>query len=1080
MFNPSGFTLHHSNRLPVLAKALGICMAQPHAGPLLSPDMILIPQPSMRRWLQNSLAEQFGIAANIEFQPPSAFINRMLDPWLPDAGPSTLLNPDSLRWVLFQHLQSAETMSAAVFQPIQAFMQADNRQLRAWQLSGELAQTFEKYQAWRKQWLLAWHTLESKDDWQAALWHKASAGKFFRAQSYAAYLDYAGSTDALVPEGLPARLFVFACQTLSPDALRVITSFARWSDVHFFMHNPCKNYWGDIGRPKNSADILALQGDNPLLNRWGFAGRDFVASLLSEQGTDWAAEFAYYPPASTAVPSLLQRVQTDVLERRAPSVCFDSFSSEGLDGSIQIHSTHTHLRAVQVLRAQLLGLLAKDPTLQWRDIAIMAPNLEDYAPYFAPVFGQRGDGYPELSFSLSDLNVLRQSSIAELFFRLLDLSQSRFSSNEGFDLLSHVYVAGYFGLQAEDLQRIHYWLDAAAVRWGLDAQHRMQTDGVSQQAFTWRHGLQRLLYGYASEDAQQLDGTASASVLIGKDQAVLDALFEFVDGLDHLRDSLRQAKSPAQWVILLQGLLTRFIEPSALDDAELEAFNQLNLRIAALQEFTGQAGFKQALELQVVRSYLEDEGEQRMSQAWLSGRITLCKMVPMRLIPFKVICLLGMDEAAFPRQEASAAINRINAAQAGRQLGDRSNRSDDRFLFLQLLCACQSNLLLFYHGRNPHNHAESQPSVLIKELIDCLSAYYPDPESTTSNWPIQHPIHAFEAACDARAVSLLGVKQAEQKSLPLFAPIAENVPKIAREAIAPEGAPTISLDEIIRFWQKPMESLAKTLRIRLPEHEVLLDEHEPYGQAAGLDKYQLLQQIVAYSLKREPPDAQTLLLHLQAAGQLAPGAAGHVRFQQLYGSVQDALALLSARKITPVQWPFSLVLGNTTLHGRFVQHFQDGVYHLHLNGKMKGRDHIESGLGALVARACGLQLAFFDFTEKAVPRTMGLSPEQAQAELAGLLDLYQQGQSRILPFHRSYSFAFHADWRSDPELDARQWLEQTLLEEQDSEHAEMDGFGDFLTYGDGFLKRVALADPDGFAALSKKVCGLLLGESVDD
>jgi exonuclease V gamma subunit len=168
------------------------------------------------------------------------------------------------------------------------------------------------------------------------------------------------------------------------------------------------------------------------------------------------------------------------------------------------------------------------------------------------------------------------------------------------------------------------------------------------------------------------------------------------------------------------------------------------------------------------------------------------------------------------------------------------------------------------------------------------------------------------------------------------------------------------------------------------------------------------------------------------------------------------------------------------LHGQFVQHFQDGVYHLRLGGKMKGRDHIASGLGALAARACGLQLAFFDFTDKAVPRTIRLSREQAQAELAGLLDLYQLGQSRILPFHRSHSFAFHADWRKDADLDPQQWLEQTLLGEEDNEHAEMDGFGDFLTYGDGFLKRVALADPYGFAALSKQVCSLLLGESADD
>lgn len=1069
MSDTTGFTLHHSNRLPLLAQALGICMAQPHGGPLLTPDTVLIPQPSMRRWLQNSLAEQFGVAANIDFQPPAAFINRMLNAWLPNADPDTLLNADSLRWLLFRHLQSSEALTNDVLRPLQPYLRSGNQQLRSWQLAGELAQTYEKYQAWRKHWLLAWHRRESKDDWQAALWHAASQGRSFRAQAYAAYLDHIVRKDADAPAELPGRLFVFACQSLSPDALRVVQSFARWSDVHFFMHNPCKNYWGDVSRPKTSADILAVQDDNPLLSRWGYAGRDFIASMLSGQDADWSAEFAYYPPDATETPRLLGCVQSDVLERRAPTVRFDAFRADGTDDSIQIHSTHTPLRAVQVLRAQLLGLLAKDARLQWRDIAIMAPDLETYAPHIASVFGQHDDGFPALPFSMSDLNLLRQSPIADLFFRLLDLAQSRFSSNDGFDLLSHAYVAAHFGLQGEDLQRIHYWLDAAGVRWGMDAEHRQQTDGVGQQAFTWRHGLQRLLLGYASADSM-IGDMAPASVLLGKDQALLDVLFEFVADLERLRIGLQHARTPGQWVVLLQELLTRFIAPDMLEDAEQEAFQQLNQRILGLQEFAEQAGFKQPLGLQMVRSYLEDEGEQRMSQAWLSGRITLCKMVPMRLIPFKVICLLGMDETAFPRTDAGAAINRLNDPDAERQLGDRNTRSDDRYLFLQLLCSSQSHLLLFYTGNSPHDQSESQPSVLIKELLDCLAAYYPNPDTVLRNAVIRHPIHAFEPESDSRAVFLPGALPPDRSDLTQIPPLTPG----------PEPEPAaVALEEFIRFWRKPMETLARQRRIRLPDHDVLLDEQEPFGRATGLDKYRLLRQIEEFSLMPGNAAPDRLLAQLQASGQLPAGPAGRIRFTELYASVQDALTTLRAQQIEPIHWPFRLPVGESLLHGQFVQHFRDGVYHLRLNGKMKGSDHLESGLEALVARACGLDLAFFDFTDNPMPRSIPQNAQQAQKALYDLMALYRQGQSRALPFHRSHSFAFYDEWRKDPTLQPLAWLEQRQLDEQDNEHAERDDFGDFLTYGDGFLKRVALFDPDGFAALSRQVCGLVLGDPAD-
>jgi exodeoxyribonuclease V gamma subunit len=716
---------------------------------------------------------------------------------------------------------------------------------------------------------------------------------------------------------------------------------------------------------------------------------------------------------------------------------------------------------VQVLRTQLLALMAKQNDLHWRDIAIMAPDIDIYAPFFAPVFGQHDGVYPILPFSFNESHLIQQSNIADVFFRLLDLAQNRLSSNDGFELLSHVYVAKYYDLHAEHLERIHYWLAQAAVRWGVDATHREQIDGNAQHAFTWRQGLIRLLYGYATEDAL-IGDIAPASCPQGQDLSLLDTLFEFVTFIDSLRVELRKTHCAPQWVTLLQSLLERFTGTGLLDDKEQSACNQLNLKISRLQEY---ANPRQELTLELVRAYLQEQDEQPMSQAWLSGHISICKMVPMRLIPFKVICLLGLDETSFPRQETSAAINRLSGQHADWQLGDRNNRHDDRFLFLQLLSACQNNFMLFYIGGNPHNNSINRPSVLITELLDTIGRYYG--EQAQQHFILEHPIHDFE---QARTTDTQPASETKAVQTALFAPL--------QTIFTASDSASLSLNALIRFWQKPLEYLARTQQLRPPNQDILLNEQEPYGNNGGLEKYQLIQHMLANTLQNQStPDALQALL--QAQGLLAPGALGRASFEQLYGQVRHALADLAEQRIAPVHWPFSIDIGMHALHGEFIQHFRDGIFNLRLDATLKGRDHIYSGINALAARASGLDLAFFDYTDKAQKRTMVLSPQQAQQHLAELLHLYYQGQSHIVCFHRTHSFAFYTAWRKDPDLNVRQWLQQACIKDEDNDYTEHDAYGDFLPFGDGFLKRIALADPEQFQRISLYVCPLLLGITTD-
>ncbi|MDB6162936.1 MAG: recC, partial [Xanthomonadaceae bacterium] len=359
----SDFRLYHSNALDVLAGLLAAeVVALPADGDWLRPDVVLVPQPSMRRWLQQALAERLGICANLQLLTPGEFVDSALDANLGQAPAADRLSPEILRWHVLRALQQAPPSALAGFLH-------DGDPIKAWSLAGALADTFEKYQAWRRDWLLAWERSAPADDWQAGLWRTIARGRQHRARRIDAYLRrFAAQGEA--PVGLPPRLFVFACQNVSPDVLQVIASQARAGTQHFYLHTPARAYWGDLGRwaggytPEHDDSFLGPDDHNPLLAAWGQAGRDFIALLGSGEAV--AASFELTPFVEPPRDRLLGRLQSDVLDNRSPlsgnlDTQWPRVDVDRHDGSLQFHACHTRLREVQVLHDQLRALLDAPP-----------------------------------------------------------------------------------------------------------------------------------------------------------------------------------------------------------------------------------------------------------------------------------------------------------------------------------------------------------------------------------------------------------------------------------------------------------------------------------------------------------------------------------------------------------------------------------------------------------------------------------------------------------------------------------------------------------------------------------------------
>jgi exodeoxyribonuclease V gamma subunit len=1037
---PPDFRLYHGNALDVLAGLLAEELrAVPPGASLLDPDTILIPQPSMRRWLQATLAERHGIAANLRFLAPGEFVAEVLAANVPEHDDARTLDPSRLVWRLYSVLHDpAARAHPAIATALDRFLDGVDRDLKTWSIANALADVFTKYQAWRRDWLLAWDRGADRDDWQAELWRRATRGLAHRARAIDRFLSRFGAIDSPAPQGLPPRVFAFACLNVSPDVLRVMTAAARGCTVHFYLPMPTRKYWGDLVtfRERLAADELDPldDGENPLLAAWGRAGRDFIATLFSYELVTPREIEAYAEPKPLGV---LQRLQLDLLERRAAHGNKLALAAIERDRTLQVHACHTRVREIEVLHDQLRALLEDDPALEARDIAVMAPDIDDYAPYIAAVFGG-AQGTPRfIPYTVADESSLASSPVADLVLRILGLSSAKLTSNEVLDLIALPPLMRRFDLDAESIDRLRDWVEKAGARWGLDAAHRARLGAPADDAFTWRFALDRLLLGHAAGDDADIAGVAPWPDLEGHALDALDALISLLALIERAANEVAREHTAADWQALLTDTLESLLPANPSDPADARARDRVFGEIDAFGRAALEAELADELPADVVRAhFIARFTDTDARQPFLAGGVTFCRMVPMRLIPFRVICLVGLNDRDYPRREASPVLNRLAAAldkPGQRRRGDRSVRDDDRFLFLQLVNAADRVLYLSYVGHDANDGSAREPSVVVSELLDAAAAYYDDAAEARRRLVLHHTLQPFGRApdTDARRVRFDGAWSGALATVPAANAIAPFVP--APLPAEPDAARVDKVDyHALRkfFIDPPASFLRERLHVGVDRDDAHLAETEPFVSADALEHFILLSRVHDALIADANIDEAALCRRLQAEGELPPGGAGSQRLREILRQARPiANAVHAVRQGALSRLPFELALGDVRLAGA-IDDIDDAHAIRTRVGKASARNHVRWHLDALVLAALGDPrpvLTFANFESGDVgPRSLARhSSDAARSALRWLVGVMQDGLSKPMPFRpaaaSAWLEAFAGDAAEADEAASKQW-----------------------------------------------------------
>ncbi|MGH3458359.1 exodeoxyribonuclease V subunit gamma [Aeromicrobium sp.] len=751
--------LHRAARADLLAESLAALLRTPQPD-AFARELVIVPARGIERWLSQRLSHHLGaqhgddgVCAAVDFRTPRSLVAELTgvgedDPW----------SPDVLVWSVLAVLDThagepwCATLDAHLGHALDG-EEGELRRGRRYAVARRLSGLFTSYATQRPALLTAWADGRDEDGdgreiapdlrWQPELWRRLleATDTPSPAQRHTSVLQ--ALRDGEGAEGLPPRLSLFGHTRIALTEAELLGALGSRRDVHVWLPHPSDAQWDALvdlsGAVPRRDDTSHQRVRHPLLASLGRDVRELERTLTPFVDVDDPISTGPHGLGPERPDTLLGWLQHDLATDTITGA--DERTLDPADRSVQVHACHGAARQVEVLREVILGLLADDPTIEPRDVLVMCPDIEAYAPLVEAAFGLGGAGHGgwhpghRLEVRLADRALAQTNPLLAVVDKLLDVAGGRAEASLVLDLCSADPVRRRFRFSDDDLKTIDRWVEDAGIRWAFDADHRGPFGLERYVQNTWRFGLDRVLAGVAvSDDADRWIGTTLPLDDVGSTSIDLAGrLAELVERLRDVTDRMVGSHPVAHWV---DALLDGVASLTAVEWGQEWQNGQVQRELAALGD---DAGGRTELRLSDIRSLLAGRLAARPTRAnFRSGSLTVCTMVPMRSVPHRVVCLLGLDDGVFPR---NTIVDGDDALARTPFTGERDPRSEDRQLLLDAVMAASEHLVVTYAGAQETTGLSRPPAVPLGELLDALDTTVP---GARRHSVVRHPLQPFD------------------------------------------------------------------------------------------------------------------------------------------------------------------------------------------------------------------------------------------------------------------------------------------------------------------------------------------------
>ncbi len=904
----------------------------------MAPEWIGVHSKGMQQWITLQAAVHFNVCANMKFVFPRQMVEHILNgqPTLAENGEG--LDSEDLFWQILNLILDPAAAGHGL-KPVSDYIGEETSGKKAFQLARTLSALFDDYMIYRPDMLAEWQntkrdirTGEAAAHWQAQIWQQISPDPLKCLPGRIQHFLERFKPDRIIEGHLPERMILFGLSALPDIFLQVFEKVSGIMDIHVFLMIPSNQYFFDLYSTKQLGQMalkskqsaseieqLHFETANHLLASMGrpvqwFCGR-FENFEYAEPVGDLFLDPAEEPP------SVLSCLQSDIfhlVSRHARSTEYGPFPVETGDGSIQIHACHSPLRETQVLKDLLLDEFEQNDSLMPHDVVVMMPDIESYAPFIESVFSLE---HP-LPFAISDRRKRSESKVIKAFCAVLEMAKGRLEKKHVLDLLQFEPIVRRFDIDPEHILKIEQMVSDAGILWGRDGHHRQTLGLPPVEENTWLHGLNRLFLGAAMPENYQdlVAGRLPCQSLEGLELEILGKLANFSHTLFETLDDLKPERLIPNWCRVVKKIIQGFI---SAEDRFSEDRLFLTQTIDAIEQEAVAAGgcaVSKPFSFEIMTGLIEHKLNLSVAQGgFMAGRITFCNIMPMRSIPYKIVVLMGMDESAFPRETGSHGFDLIKKSP---KPGDKNQRDEDRYLFLESLLSARKKLIITYTGMDSRDNTQIPCAGVVSELCEMLDQGFIFPESHP--YYVFHRLHPFDRQyflssdkCGRSAYPPFSYSQVNcQIACSLLSRPEAGTVFITPYSQAEPSAETkeVNLEEIILFFRHPIKMWAtQKLNLEMPLQPEGMPDREPFS-ISGLDQYLMGSRLMEMAGSKKKED---FFDYFSAAGQLPYGEKGRLEYERIADAVQplieQAQPVLSEKGLNQVAG--SLEIGSVIVSG---------------------------------------------------------------------------------------------------------------------------------------------------------------------
>ncbi|MFP3882951.1 MAG: exodeoxyribonuclease V subunit gamma [Actinomycetota bacterium] len=1014
------------------------------------PDLVAVPSRGIERWLTQRIASGLaergmgdGVCANVEFPSPSELVRRAMMA-VPELATSAAVweGPALTAYLLDtidDHLAEPWLGLLARYLDDGTNGTGSNRLAAAQKIS----RLFSRYARRRPEMVVAWQAGDDRgpdggplpDDflWQPRLWRalRDRIGVPSLPEILPTALD--PLRQGSVELDMPDRIGMYGLTSANPVDLEVLTALAANHDVHLYVLHPSPALWEAVAAtengplPSRAEDATIDLAHHPLMKAWGRDSRELQSVLATSDLTATPIETKTEPPQT-----LLGRIQDDIRRNAVPALDDDQASAveSGDDRSIQVHVCHGSRRQAEVVRDAVLHLLSARPDLEPRDIVIMTPDLATFAPLLEAAFPRENEGgLPDLRLRIADRAPAVTNPLVGFTAALMKAAGSRMEADVVRDLVRRPVVQARFGFDADTAGDIVTLIDDAHVSWGIDDEHRREWGVGSTTERTWRRGLDRALTGvfYADSQERTVGDISPLDGVEGQEAIPAGLLAAILDRLTAIRDLVGTPRPLSEWADVMARSVRMLAAPAWGEEWQLD---QLERLLAETFPPPEPGGVDPEVTLAEALGAIAPWTEDRPSPLHLrTGDITVCTLVPMRSVPYRVVALLGMDEARFPRR---GRLDGDDLLADHEQVGDRDAGSMDRQLLLDAVMAAGEHLMVTYSGRDEFTNGSIPPAVPVAELTDTLADMV-GPEAK-ERLITHHPLQSFsEANFRDGALGIpgpWGFDPVQHQGAVAIQQRAASDPSGPVSWPDPPEEDVIRLADLNDFLANPVRRFVKTrLGFTIPDRGGIPDDTLP-ADLDGLGKWKVTNRILSGLVAgRDPAD---LVARERGSDAVPPGDLGE---DDLEEAVEAATTLWEGAQELGYQphrhqtYAGVVAAGEETVEGTVSADAERAHLLTVTPSRLRGKGRLRAFVEMVFLTALRPEVAwkavmlgkhergksFLTVTVGPIEGDSAERREKAVELLSELVALYREGQRRPLPLPCETAYIWQLNGGADDE-----------------------------------------------------------------